>query len=455
MKLFRHKSRYEGKYATQKEKTPDKEKNAPSKNTARALLLSTLSLCVSMFFMAGSTLAWYSSTVESSVQVIQSGELSVAAQYSTTPDVEESWKDVDGQNIFHLGGDQILVPGETATVYLRVRNTGDMDANIRLWLDAEDAPGDSVNALEDLLCNVQSSTTCPVGVPAEQEYIPYDTYISNASLGNQTYKLVKEAAGAASSYQYYRICLKKAANEAVAGNVQVRVRITADQIRANDDTTYVPHDAYAVDDLNDLITALALGKKNIALTQSLELTDDLEISGEVNIYGAGLATIFCKGHNLKLSGTVNVYDTVIVQEANTTNPALETTGMVSLNGCTITAKGTAGTAVKATSGGLTIRKSTLKAFCCISGWSDGSTQNPNVVVVDSRLTVENANPAALALTVGTYTDAEGVTHSYNTHFSLIDTGIYTTNSADARTSQWHNVNLITTKNCVYNGQPIS
>lgn len=455
MKLFRHKGRYEGKYAAQKENAPEKEKSSAPKNTARALLLSTLSLCVSMFFMAGSTLAWYSSTVESSVQVIQSGELSVAAQYSTTPDVEDSWKDVSGQNIFHLGGDQILVPGETATVYLRVRNTGDMDANIRLWLDAEDAPGDSVNALEDLLCNVQSGTTCPVGAPAEQEYIPYDTYISNVSLGNRTYTLAKEAAGAAPSYQYYRICLMKAANEAVAGNVQVRVRITADQIRTNGDTTYVPQDAYAVDDLNDLINALALGKKNIALTQSLELTGDLEISSEVNIYGAGVATIFCKGHNLKLSGTVNVYDTVIVQEANTANPALETTGMVGLNSCTVTAKGTSGTAVKATSGGLTIRKSTLKAFCCISGWSDGSEQNPNVVVMDSRLTVENADPSALALTVGTYTDANGVTQSYNTHFSLIDTGIYTTNSVTAGTAQWHNVKLITTQNCVYNGQPIS
>ena len=446
MKLF-HKRHYEGKYTSKNKKTPD------SSNTARALMLSTLALCVSMFFMAGSTLAWYSSTVESSVQVIQSGELSVAAQYTTTPEVEESWKSVEGQNIFHLGEDQILVPGESATVYLRVRNTGDMDTHVRMWLDAEDDPADNVNALEDLLCNVQTGTSVPAGQLQDLDYVPYATYISNVSLGNQSYTLAKEAQGSEPAYQYYRISLKKDAQNAVAGNVLLRVRITADQIRASADTTFIPQDAYAVDNLDELKNALAMGKKNINLTRSVELTADLEIPQDVNIYGGGVATIFCKGFNLELSGTVNLYDVVVVQEANAANPALEVTGTVSVNGSTVTAKGAAGTAIKATSGGLVVRKSTLKGFCCISGWSDGSDQYPNVVVSDSRLHVENANPAALALTVGTYTDAQGVTHSYNTHFSLINTGIYTTGAA--ANTQWHNAQLISTDNCVFNGQPIS
>ena len=92
-----------------------------TKSTKRALLLSALSLllCVSMFI--GSTYAWFTDSVTSGSNVIQSGNLDIDVQYTLDG---ETWKDLAGAtDLFQKG---LWEPGHTEVVALKIENKGSL-----------------------------------------------------------------------------------------------------------------------------------------------------------------------------------------------------------------------------------------------------------------------------------------------------------------------------------------
>lgn len=92
-----------------------------TKSTKRALLLSALSLllCVSMFI--GSTYAWFTDSVTSGSNVIQSGNLDIDVQYTLDG---ETWKDLAGAtDLFQKG---LWEPGHTEVVALKIQNKGSL-----------------------------------------------------------------------------------------------------------------------------------------------------------------------------------------------------------------------------------------------------------------------------------------------------------------------------------------
>ena len=94
-----------------------------TKNTKRALLMSALSLlmCISMFI--GSTFAWFTDSVTSANNVIQSGTLDVVLEYKTN--WSDEWAPVnENTKIFQDGA--LYEPGYTEVVYLRVSNAGSL-----------------------------------------------------------------------------------------------------------------------------------------------------------------------------------------------------------------------------------------------------------------------------------------------------------------------------------------
>ncbi|MBQ1965919.1 MAG: hypothetical protein II348_04510, partial [Clostridia bacterium] len=80
------------------------------KNTKRALLASALSLLLCVSMLVGTTYAWFTDSVTSANNVIQSGTLDVVLEYKTN--WADDWAPVDGNTkIFKEGA--LYEPGYT------------------------------------------------------------------------------------------------------------------------------------------------------------------------------------------------------------------------------------------------------------------------------------------------------------------------------------------------------
>lgn len=94
-----------------------------TKSTKRALLMSALSLLMCISMLIGSTFAWFTDSVTSANNVIQSGTLDVVLEYKTN--WADEWAPVDeNTKIFKDGA--LYEPGYTEVVYLRVSNAGSL-----------------------------------------------------------------------------------------------------------------------------------------------------------------------------------------------------------------------------------------------------------------------------------------------------------------------------------------
>ena len=92
-----------------------------TKSTKRALLLSALSLLMCVSMLIGSTYAWFTDSVTSGSNVIQSGNLDIDVQYTLDG---ETWKDLAGAtDLFQKG---LWEPGHTEVVALKIENKGSL-----------------------------------------------------------------------------------------------------------------------------------------------------------------------------------------------------------------------------------------------------------------------------------------------------------------------------------------
>ena len=89
--------------------------------TKKALISSLLSvvLCVSM--LLGTTYAWFTDSVTSGSNLIQSGNLDIEVQYTLDG---ETWNDLDGATDLFTKG--LWEPGHTEVVALKITNTGSL-----------------------------------------------------------------------------------------------------------------------------------------------------------------------------------------------------------------------------------------------------------------------------------------------------------------------------------------
>ena len=103
-----------------------------TKNTKRALLMSALSLLMCVSMLIGSTFAWFTDSVTSANNIIQSGDLDVVLEYKTN--WSDEWAPVDeNTKIFKDGA--LYEPGYTEVVYLRVSNAGSLALKYLLSLN--------------------------------------------------------------------------------------------------------------------------------------------------------------------------------------------------------------------------------------------------------------------------------------------------------------------------------
>ncbi|MBE7068588.1 MAG: hypothetical protein E7381_04725 [Clostridiales bacterium] len=94
---------------------------AKKKSTKKALLASVLALTLSSSMLVGTTFAWFTDSVTSGSNVIQTGSLDVEVEYTLDG---KNWDNLDGANdLFQKG---LWEPGHTELVVLKISNAGSL-----------------------------------------------------------------------------------------------------------------------------------------------------------------------------------------------------------------------------------------------------------------------------------------------------------------------------------------
>lgn len=111
------------------------------KCTKRALIRSVISLILCFSMLLGTTFAWFTDSVTSINNIIQSGILKVGLEYYDAD--SDAWKTVDATtNVFDENA--LWEPGYTDVVYLRVSNNGNLALKYDLGVNVASETG-SVN----------------------------------------------------------------------------------------------------------------------------------------------------------------------------------------------------------------------------------------------------------------------------------------------------------------------
>lgn len=100
------------------------------KNTKRALLTSVLALFLCFAMLIGTTYAWFTDTVSSKGNVIQTGELTVGFQWAngTEDPATATWTDVSGAMFDYANWE----PGYATAKHLKISNEGTLALNYKL-----------------------------------------------------------------------------------------------------------------------------------------------------------------------------------------------------------------------------------------------------------------------------------------------------------------------------------
>jgi predicted ribosomally synthesized peptide with SipW-like signal peptide len=134
-----------------------------TKNTKRALLSSVMALFLCFAMLLGTTYAWFTDSVTSANNVIQSGNLDVVLEYKSN--WSDDWATVDeNTKIFKEGA--LYEPGYTEVVYLRISNTGSLALKYLLSFNLANEEG-SINVYGD---EFKLSDYLQIGYYVQDEY---------------------------------------------------------------------------------------------------------------------------------------------------------------------------------------------------------------------------------------------------------------------------------------------
>ena len=117
------------------------------KNTKRALISSVLSLFLCFAMLLGTTFAWFTDTVSSEGNVIQTGKLKVAFEWAdgATDPANTTWTDASEGAIFDYANWE---PGYTEARHLKVTNVGTLALNYQMRIVANGIVSDLANVID-------------------------------------------------------------------------------------------------------------------------------------------------------------------------------------------------------------------------------------------------------------------------------------------------------------------
>lgn len=134
-----------------------------TKNIKRALLSSVMALFLCFAMLLGTTYAWFTDSVTSANNVIQSGNLDVVLEYKSN--WSDGWATVDENTKIFKDG-VLYEPGYTEVVYLRISNAGSLALKYLLSFNLANEEG-SINVYGD---EFKLSDYLQIGTYVQDEY---------------------------------------------------------------------------------------------------------------------------------------------------------------------------------------------------------------------------------------------------------------------------------------------
>ena len=122
------------------------------KHTKKALLSSIIALVLCFAMLLGTTYAWFTDSATSSGNKIQAGTLDVDLYLwgeTGATEITDASEPIFGVNTKALDGTNTLwEPGKTQTVYLSIKNNGNLDLKYKVALDVSNATNDLEDYME-------------------------------------------------------------------------------------------------------------------------------------------------------------------------------------------------------------------------------------------------------------------------------------------------------------------
>lgn len=219
------------------------------RNTKRALLSSVVALFICFSMLLGTTFAWFTDSVTSSGNIIQSGNLDVelwqhyvdGTSVNITEDSAPIFGKADSTSANANTADTLWEPGKTQTVYLSIKNTGTLALKYKVALEVTNVTKNLTEVFEYII-----SPDATVNAPVTKNTLDWTTgksVVSGINFATDT-----EVALAAGNEHFFALSVhmdELAGNEYRDGNITFNIRVLATQLTSESDSFDDQYDANA------------------------------------------------------------------------------------------------------------------------------------------------------------------------------------------------------------------
>ena len=239
------------------------------KNTKRALISSVLSLFLCFAMLLGTTFAWFTDSVSSEGNVIQTGKLKVAFEWAdgATDPANTTWTDASEGAIFDYANWE---PGYTEARHLKVTNVGTLALNYQMRIVANGVVSDLADVIDVYYSNKGKALTRDDLANAEYlgtltQVLGTEKHISNKINGSL------EAGDPSDIHTIVLMMNKDAGNEYQNMDLgcTFSVELIASQMTAEKDSFDDQYDAPAPNPSFPAALVRELDNKNITYTEGL------------------------------------------------------------------------------------------------------------------------------------------------------------------------------------------
>ncbi len=286
-----------------------------TKNIKRSLFSSVFALFLCFAMLLGTTFAWFTDSVASSGNIIQTGNLDVQLlMYNGTEyvDISESEKPIFGEDSLIAeweNVDLLWEPGKTQIVYLGVKNAGSLALKYNVVVDVEDKG--LVGALDYAIVDGATKDDADkLGVASWADITKIDGVQTGLIKAGRTIA-AENGALESDSYDYFALAVhmqEEAGNEYQDKNIVIDITIMATQLSSENDSFGNDYDADAPLDVTegmtvkvgdqyfaDFASAIAAAEDGATIemmegtnTQNDQLTETIVINKEVTIEPNGM-----------------------------------------------------------------------------------------------------------------------------------------------------------------------
>ncbi len=263
------------------------------KHTKKALLSSIIALVLCFAMLLGTTYAWFTDSATSSGNKIQAGTLDVDLYLwgeTGATEITDASDPIFGVNSNALAqkaqdnaADTLWEPGKTQTVYLSIKNNGNLDLKYKVAIDVSNATNDLEDYMEYAITPDAKYGGTPVAWAGGQKVVANRTNATQAN--NVPLKAGQEHFFALSVHMD-----ELATNEQMGGTIDFDIKVLAGQLASELDSFGDQYDAYADYGVVDNSATLNEGDSAVEVLLSTDEGNNSTKVASVLIPSAAIAT---------------------------------------------------------------------------------------------------------------------------------------------------------------------